>query len=151
MKVDELNEEQVNYLNDTLVILSAHYGALRPFDLIKNYRLDYKMQIPKLALKDIWDYRVNEYLGGEVIINLASSEFSSMIKGSKIDIEFKERRNGKYKVIGTYAKMARGRMINMIAKNMVESPEEIKGFSVLGYAYNEELSSDSRYVFTKGS
>lgn len=149
MAVDELNDEQVKYLNDTLVILSAHYGVLKPFDLIKNYRLDYKMQVLNMNLKDIWQDKVNDYLEGEVTINLASAEFSNMIKTKKIDIEFKELRDGKYKIIGTYAKMARGRMINMIAKNMTADAQDIKRFSVMGYEYNEELSNEKKYVFTK--
>lgn len=63
--------------------------------------------------------------------------------------EFKERRNGKYETIRTYAKMARGEMTRYILLNRLNKPEELQGFQWDGFRYNAELSDTHRYIFTK--
>ena len=50
---------------------------------------------------------------------------------------------------GTYAKMARGEMVRFMAENSIESPEDIKRFDRLGYAFRPNLSSDTEYVFER--
>ena len=50
---------------------------------------------------------------------------------------------------GTYAKMARGEMVRFMAENSIESPEAIKRFDRLGYAFRPDLSSDTEYVFER--
>ena len=50
---------------------------------------------------------------------------------------------------GTYAKMARGEMVRFMAENSIESPEDIKRFDRLGYAFRPDLSSDTEYDFER--
>ena len=88
------------------------------------------------------------------MINLASSEYIKMIdkkifKCTVIDIEFKEFRNNKYSSISTYAKKARGMMADYIIRKKCKLPEEIKHFDKDGYSFNKELSSETKYVFTR--
>jgi len=64
-------------------------------------------------------------------------------------MEFKENRDGKYKIIGTYAKRARGLMATYIVKNKIEDIEEVKNFKEECYEYNKELSSATKLVFTR--
>ena len=51
---------------------------------------------------------------------------------------------------GTYAKMARGEMVNFMAGRRIERLEEIVEFRRLNYHFSEELSSEYRYVFLRG-
>jgi len=54
-----------------------------------------------------------------------------------------------YKVIGIYAKRARGLMIHYIIRNRLTDAEALKDFSDEGYLYNQELSSDSSWVYIR--
>ena len=90
----------------------------------------------------------------DVIINLASNEYfkgidKSTLDARIIDIVFKENKNNKLKVVGIYAKRARGLMIRYMIDNRIEAPELLKQFNTEGYQFAEELSSDSSYVFTR--
>ena len=66
-----------------------------------------------------------------------------------LDIVFKEKKNNTYKVIGIYAKRARGLMVNYIIRNRITDPKVLKNFSDEGYQYDDMLSSDSSWVFTR--
>jgi cytoplasmic iron level regulating protein YaaA (DUF328/UPF0246 family) len=90
----------------------------------------------------------------EVIINLASNEYfkgidKKALNAKIINIAFKELKNDKYKIIGIYAKRARGLMVNYIIKKRLIKPESLKAFDVEGYQFREELSDALTWVFTR--
>jgi hypothetical protein len=90
----------------------------------------------------------------DVIVNLASNEYASTIQKNHliakfISIQFKDAKRDKYKVVGIYAKQARGEMVHYIVKNNIESLDSIKNFGQNGYKYNVSLSSDSDWIFTR--
>ena len=60
---------------------------------------------------------------------------------------FKEYRDGKYKIISTKAKRARGLMTSFIIKNKIESIEALKEFKEEGYEFCDEMSTDSELTF----
>ena len=87
----------------------------------------------------------------EVLINLASNEYSKVLKLNKIKSEvitpvFKDYKNGKLKVISFFAKKARGEMVNFIIKNKITSFEELKLFKNNGYAFSDENNADILFV-----
>ena len=90
-----------------------------------------------------------------VIINLASKEYSKAVEAHLqpedrfITCVFGELIGGKVVQKGVYAKMARGEMVRYLAETGAEQPEELKGFSQSGYAFREELSTDTSYVFAR--
>ena len=90
------------------------------------------------------------------MINLASNEYFKVVdrkafKGRIIDVEFKEKRvNGEYAVVSIFAKQARGLMCRYAFKQKVQQPEELVGFDSEGYLYNWELSTDNKFVYTRG-
>lgn len=150
IEIEKYNIEDMNYLNDHLIILSALYGLLRPFDVIKPYRLDMKMKIKDINLYNYWSEEVNNHLKNEeLIINLASEEFAKLVNLPMKNICFKENRNGIFKTIGTYSKKARGLMVNYIIKNKINTIEEISKFNIDGYILNEDLSNENNLVFTR--
>lgn len=53
-------------------------------------------------------------------------------------------------MIGLFAKKARGAMSSYIIKNRLSDPADIKKFSEDGYKFNAKLSSDDKWVFTRG-
>ena len=145
---------------EKLRILSGLYGILKPDTIIEPNRLE--MGIKQIIeesknLYDFWGEDILHFLKTEeskIIVNLASTEYSKAAKlkqfsGSVITPHFKEFKNGDYKVIMMYAKKARGKMANWIIKNDISESDDIKNFIEDRYVYNEGLSSDKDWVFTR--
>lgn len=160
--VNSLSEEKIPLLQENLRILSGLYGLLKPLDLIQPYRLEMGTRL-KVGRKDnlykFWDDEVanalnDELADDELLVNLASTEYFKVIpkKVLKVDMitpVFKDFKNGQYKTIMTYAKMARGYMVRYIIDNNVKTIEELKGFDVDNYRFSEEMSSGNDLVFTR--
>lgn len=160
--VNSLHEDKIPFLQDKLRILSGLYGLLKPLDLIQPYRLEMGTKI-KVGKKDnlyqFWDdalaKSLNEELKeDELLINLASTEYfkalvKKVLKVPMITPVFKDFKNGQYKTIMTYAKMARGYMVRYIVENNIETIEDLKGFNIEGYGFSEEMSSGNNLVFTR--
>jgi cytoplasmic iron level regulating protein YaaA (DUF328/UPF0246 family) len=144
------DKKSYEYMKDHIRILSALYGILSPYDMIKPYRLDFTVKIKGINLYDVWNGFVKKYFeNGETIINLASNEFSKMISIPKITIHFRQLENGVYKNKATYGKMARGQMLNLMILNKVDSINEVKSISFDGYIFNEKMSDSENLYFIK--
>ncbi|MBW9156023.1 peroxide stress protein YaaA [Clostridium tagluense] len=97
---------------------------------------------------------VSEGQNDNILIDLASKEYSSVIDLSKINIKvitpvFKDYKNGTHKVITIYTKKARGLMSRFIIENSIILPSDLKEFNEERYSYNEYLSSDTEFIFTR--
>ena len=152
LEIETYTLSEKDYMNHNLVILSAMYGALSPKKAVFPYRLDMTAKINDINLYNYWQNYINHYFNEEeLIINLASKEFSKMIKNVNfINIEFYEKaKDGKLKVISYNAKKCRGAMVNFFIKNLVTDIEEIKKFTFEGYEYNQEISDEFNFKFIK--
>ena len=152
--------EQYAYVQEHLRILSAFYGVLRPMDGVVPYRLEMQARAAvdgHKNLYELWGSRLYEAVrdSSGLLINLASREYSKCIerylteKDRFITITFCEESDGKLVTKGTYAKMARGDMVRFLAEEKIEEPEELKRYRRLGYAFREELSTETEYVFER--
>lgn len=157
LELGDYSEKSLRYLQNNLLILSALYGILKPFDLIKKYRLDMTMSIIDKGLYNFWKKDINNYITSvlnkeEILLNLASSEFSKLInnkKNSIINIDFKEEKDGIYKSISTYSKKARGKFLNYLIKNQINNLEDIKKIEIDSYSLNKDLSNNKDFIFTR--
>ena len=157
LELEDYSEKSLKYLQNNLLILSAFYGISLPFDLIKKHRLDMTISIIDKGLYNFWKKDINEYISNildndEILLNLASSEFSKLIDNKKIpmiNLDFKEEKDGTYKFISTYSKKARGQFLNYLIKNQVSNIENIKKMELNGYSLNEELSDKKNFIFTR--
>ena len=155
LSLSDYNSSQINYLNNHLNILSAIYGTLSPEDLIYPYRLDMTNKISDINLYNFWQEDIDKHFSQEdVIINLASNEFSRMLKNHSekiINIDFFEKdKDGKLKIISFNAKKARGQMLDFLIRNKIENIELIKEYSLNGYKYSKNLSKGKNLVFVMG-
>ncbi len=149
--VQSYSEEELYYLENHLRIMSAMYGILTPLTGMSAYRLDMKMKVLDESLYAYWKNELSmPFDKDETIINLASKEFSKLIKMPMVTVEFKEYKNGKLKIIGTNAKKARGLMVDFMVQNRVEEVTELKMFSIEDWRFEEELSSLETMVFVRG-
>ncbi|GLI57435.1 UPF0246 protein [Propionigenium maris DSM 9537] len=162
MKVKEYSQEERTFLDEHFIVLSALYGVLPADSLVREYRLDMTVKVlEEETLYAYWKEEVNNTLtelmkakGENLLINLASTEFSKLIDRKTfpyeiIDIDFKEERDGKFKAVSTYAKKARGVMGRYIVKNKISQGKDLKEFKEEGYSFNQELSTDKKYIFTR--
>ncbi|WP_338993029.1 YaaA family protein [Fusobacterium vincentii] len=157
LELEDYSEKSLKYLKNNLLILSAFYGISLPFDLLKKYRLDMTMSIMDKGLYSFWKKDVNDYIlnildKDEILLNLASGEFSKMIDSKKIpmiNIDFKEEKDGVYKSVSTYSKKARGKFLNYLIKNQINNLEDIKEVELDKYSLNKDLSDEKNFVFTR--
>jgi len=164
MEADSFTAEELQFAQGHLRILSGLYGLLRPLDLMQPYRLEMGTRMENPGGKNLYEFwgdditdlinRDLQETSAKAVINLASKEYFSAVqpgrlKGELYDIQFKELRKDKYKVIAFYAKKARGMMCRYAIKNKLTEPEQLKSFDMDGYAYNEELSGGRTFVFTR--
>ncbi len=63
--------------------------------------------------------------------------------------QFKDWKNGAYKFITFYGKRARGMMVDYLIRHRLDSPEPLQVFDTAGYAFNNKLSRDNDWVFTR--
>ena len=157
LNLEDYSEKSLKYLKNNLLILSALYGVSLAFDLLKKYRLDMTMSIIDKGLYNFWKKDINDYISNilskdEVLLNLASGEFSKMIDNKKIsmiNIDFKEEKDGSYKSVSTYSKKARGQFLNYLIKNQIANLEDIKKIKLDGYSLNNALSDEKNFIFTR--
>lgn len=157
-----LSKEKMIEAQNTVRILSGLYGILKPLDVIYPYRLEMGTRwsvTPKTtSLYKFWGSKIADALNAEnedgIIVNLASTEYfkavdRKVLKSKIITPTFKEFKNGDYKVIMVFAKRARGSMARYIVDHSITNPEDLKEFNTDGYRYDENLSSENDWVFTR--
>ena len=153
---------KLDQLQEKLRIISGQYGLLKPLDIIQPYRLEMGTRLKigrKNNLYQFWDTTITEALNNELednepFINLASAEYFKAIKPKILKVPiitpvFKDFKNGEYKTIMTFAKLARGYMVRYIIDNDIDTVEGLKGFNIEGYAFDASMSSDTELVFTR--
>ncbi len=144
---------KLDFLQDSVRILSGMYGLLRPLDLIQPYRLEMGTKLPVNRKKDLYSFWKktltetlnNELLEDELFLNLASVEYFNAIDTKKLKVPvispvFKDFKNGELKIISFFAKKARGSMARFAIDNNVKTHEEILAFDYDGYGFSEEYT-----------
>lgn len=154
--LESYGKKECDFMERHLCILSAFYGVLTPFTGINQYRLDMKSKLEEINLYNFWNKSVESFFKEEsLIINLASKEFSKIIKDKTIrnrmvNILFKEKqKDGKLRVVAARAKKARGLMVDYIIKNKIQTVHELKAFNGLAYTFDEALSEGHKLFFVK--
>ncbi len=162
LDVYTLAEKKLDKLQETVRIISGLYGLLKPLDLIQPYRLEMGTKFPVGKNKNLYEFwrkkvtaSLNDELDeNEVFLNLASAEYFKAIdtKALKVPVvtaTFKDLKNGQYKSIMTFAKLARGYMTRYVIDSGAQTVEDLKGFNYEGYGYSEPMSSEHELVFIR--
>jgi len=160
----DFNEEDYDFAQEHLRIISGLYGILRPMDLIQPYRLPMGTKLINPRGKNLYQFwgdiiteKLNEEIdkkGYKYLINLASNEYFKAIHPDKLNAQiitpvFKENKNGVYRVVSFYAKKARGLMTRFAIENRIEDPEHLKDFALEGYKFDPAQSNTEKFVFVR--
>lgn len=164
LNVDDFTDDDLLFAQQHLRMLSGLYGLLRPLDLMQPYRLEMGTKLVNPRGKDLyafWGERISDWLnealreqGDDVLLNLASNEYFSSVKRKAlnarvIDVDFKDMKNGQYKIISFYAKKARGLMARWVIKERIAKPEQLSAFGYEGYRFSADDSSANHLVFLR--
>ena len=164
LDAEAMSEEDLAWAQDNLRILSGLYGLLRPLDLMQPYRLEMGTKFANNRGADLYKFwgeiitnKINQHLSSAhdpVLLNLASNEYFKSVRQKNIQATvvtpvFMDKKGDAYKIISFFAKKARGLMSAYIIKNRIADVEQIKGFNVAGYSYNDAMSDRHKWVFTR--
>jgi hypothetical protein len=164
LAAQDFNDVDLDIAQQHIRILSGLYGLLRPLDLLQPYRLEMGTKLTNSRGKDLyafWGNIITDHLnlalqeqGDDVLLNLASDEYFKSVNvkqlaGRVITPVFQDEKNGKYKIISFYAKRARGLMARYLVKERITKPEQLLDFTVAGYGYCAELSTENKWVFRR--
>ncbi len=164
LDADTFSARDFTFSQKHLRILSGLYGVLKPLDLIQPYRLEMGTKFRNKRGKDLYEFwgerltkAVREELSGhrnKTLINLASNEYFKSINANALGHRvvtpvFKDYSNGTYRVVGFFAKRARGRMASFITRQRINKPEDLQRFDLDGYRFAESMSDEDTWVFTR--
>ena len=164
MDAGNFSQDELEFAQQHLRILSGLYGILRPLDLMQAYRLEMGTRLQNARGKNLYEFwgsivtdKINEELqqhDNKTIVNLASNEYFKVVKKKELIGElytpiFKDFKNGNYKVISFYAKKARGMMCRYMIENKIDDVEALKDVDLGGYCYNESMSTAKEWVFIR--
>lgn len=164
LDASSLSTDALDYAQQHLRILSGLYGVLRPLDLMQAYRLEMGTKLATKSGKNLYEFwhdRITqvlnqqlEALDSDLLLNLASQEYFKAVKPAKlnasvINVQFKDWKNDRYKIISFYAKKARGLMARYVIEHQVSSVEQLKAFDCAGYYFHADASSETELVFQR--
>jgi cytoplasmic iron level regulating protein YaaA (DUF328/UPF0246 family) len=159
-----LSQQDLDYAQQHVRILSGLYGSLRPLDLIREYRLEMGTRLATTKgtnLYQFWRDKITPSIhadllrsGNNYLINLASDEYfksldQKTLQAVVIQIDFFDIKNGKRTFISFNAKKARGMMANYIIKNRINEPSALTKFDMDGYILDSNSSTDSHFTFVR--
>ena len=162
IEIENFTKAQLSKAQKHVRILSGLYGLLRPFDLMQPYRLEMGIKLQNARGKNLYEFwsehitdLLNEELeqsGSDTIINLASNEYFKAVNTKKLNGKlvtpvFKEIKGNEMKVVGLFAKRARG----MMTRHLITSDKPLDGFVEANYKLDSELSNDAERIFTRAA
>ncbi|MDX5336979.1 MAG: peroxide stress protein YaaA, partial [Marinobacter sp.] len=151
LDAESFSEQDFAFAQKHLRMLSGLYGLLKPLDLMQPYRLEMGTRFENQRGKDLyafWGSKITEALNellaqdDQVLVNLASNEYFKSVQKKQLDgrlitPQFKDWKNGQYKMISFYAKKARGLMCRYAIQNQITQADDLKGFNLEGYHFSE--------------
>jgi len=162
------SERDFTHAQKVLRILSGLHGVLRPLDLIQPYRLEMGSKVQHGRGGDLysfWGDKVTDQLnrdlakspGAAALVNLASNEYfgavqPERIEGRVISPTFLDAKgDGELKIVGFFAKRARGAMAGWIVRERITSISALNDFGADGYVFAPDRSTADRPVFVRRS
>lgn len=162
LDIKSLAKKQLKLAEERILILSGLYGIVRAFDGIKPYRLDIAASLENNQGKTLYPYwkeKITKALiqltsTSEIILNLASDEYSKAVDWKQIPIQvinvsFLNEKAGKRKVVSYDAKKARGVMAKLILTDNISKVESLIKIDVDGYNFDKNASSNDHLIFVK--
>ncbi len=158
LQVQSFSQDDRNYANNHLFILSGLYGVLRALDSIHPYRLEMGYHLPDEPYKNLYkfwgDSIAKQIPNPSTIINLSAVEYTKAVlphhKDSRvITPKFMtiSPKTGEPTFVTVHAKVARGAFARWLIQNKIDDESAITKFNNIGYKYDLSLSTSEVPVF----
>ena len=107
------------------------------------------------SLYDFWGdkvaNRIKKDAGNDLIFNLASDEYFSVVKNyldstKVVDFKFYTEKNGTRKIIGVIAKRVRGEMARFLISQRIKTFDPIKKFNAMDFDFLELTGNEFIFV-----
>ncbi len=157
-----IDNDKIDFMQNSVRIISGLYGLIKPLDLIQPYRLEMGTKLAfdsNKNLYDFWRKKISDELNDDLVedepvLNLASNEYfkaidKKVIKTNIYSANFKQFKNGEYKTIAIFSKRARGMMTRYAIENKIREINDLKSFDYDGYIFDENLSTEKELIFTR--
>ena len=157
-----IDNDKIDFMQNSVRIISGLYGLIKPLDLIQPYRLEMGTKLvfdSNKNLYDFWRKKISDELNDDLVedepvLNLASNEYfkaidKKVIKTNIYSANFKQFKNGEYKTIAIFSKRARGMMTRYAIENNIREINDLKSFDYDGYIFDENLSTEKELIFTR--
>jgi cytoplasmic iron level regulating protein YaaA (DUF328/UPF0246 family) len=158
LRASSLSQEDRDYAQQTLRILSGLYGVLRPYDGVCPHRLEMGYRLPDQPFNDLY-----KYWGSDIaatlpkegsVINLSAAEYTKTVMpyldaARVVAPRFLtlDAKTGEPKQVIVHTKVARGAFARWLILERVTSPNEVIQFNDLNYRYNAALSTLTEPTF----
>jgi cytoplasmic iron level regulating protein YaaA (DUF328/UPF0246 family) len=154
-----LTEDDVQFAQEHVLIVSGMYGLVRPTDGIKPYRLE--MKLPFAGewgnnLYQAWCDKIANFIDKQnekYVVLAASNEYAKAVTQKlpkhikTITPKFKQEAADGLKEKGLFSKYARGRLVRYAIDNRIQDPEALKSYDIDGFKFAPDLSTESEYVY----
>lgn len=159
-----LSNDDLDYAQDHLRILSGLYGLLRPMDEIQPYRLEMGTRLKNergANLYEFWGEQIGDMIrkdmtghADQTVLNLASNEYFKAVNAKTlgrpvITVKLLEEKDGKARPIQYYTKFGRGLFARWVIENRIDRASDLLRFDAGGYRLSEDRSTDSELVFER--
>ena len=88
-------------------------------------------------------------LGALILNGISRLSYDCLSNCEVYAINFKDFKNGEYKMIMTFAKQARGFMARYIIDTNAKTIDDVKAFNYEGYNFSEPMSTETELVFIR--
>ncbi|MEY2962823.1 MAG: hypothetical protein RL754_84 [Bacteroidota bacterium] len=143
---------------NSLAILSALYGVVRPGMHIIPYRLEMQGKLGVGAYKSLhalWKQLITDYLNElsvPFIVDAMSSEYRKAVQWNSINIpvvhvDFQQLRGGKISSISAFGKQARGTFARWVMEENVQTILGLASFNLDGYSL--AVHQDDKMIFLR--
>ena len=163
LATDRWSQEDWQYAQNKVFILSGLYGLLRPMDLVLPYRLEMGSRMSVGQHKDLYSFwsgalpqTIFDLSKNRPIIDLSSAEYIKAADLGKISellhkVDFLEdKKDGRPpRSIQVHLKKARGYLAHYMVRARVSNLAELRSFNTSGYSFDPDRSSATNTVFLR--
>jgi len=169
LKASTLSEDEIEWAQKHVLMLSGLYGVLRPLDRLQPYRLEMGTGLATERGQSLYAWwgdtvaaHINKLQARErdaLVINLASQEYfkvtqakagrAKVLRARVVDCVFEDWKDGDWKVISFFAKRARGMMARHAIEKRADAADALLDFRTDGYKFAERASEPDRLVFRR--
>lgn len=157
-----LTREAAQWAQRHVLVPSAVYGLVRPYDAIQPYRLEMRAKLRVGEAQDMyafWGDQLARYVASyrqKDLLVLSSKEYSRAVLRHLVrDIRvvtpvfLDTKPDGSVAQVPIYSKMMRGVMARWVVDHRITSADDVMVFAAHGYAYDAKRSTPAEPVFLR--